>query len=94
MLHLRPDLVDLKQASEQRVAAPRLQAMREGWARAPRRWERYTKDSGAGDPRAATAHKGQIYFDAVCTKFADFIVELARAEIDGDFPFLRATSTE
>jgi creatinine amidohydrolase len=92
MLHLRPDLVDLNKASPQQVAAPRLAAMREGWARAPRPWELYTADSGAGDPRAATADKGRQYFDAVAACFADFLVELAEAELDDHFPFIRAAN--
>jgi creatinine amidohydrolase len=87
MLHLRPDLVDMQQAGVQQTAAFRLRAMREGWARAPRPWKRYTNDSGAGDPRAATADKGRRFFEAVCAELADFLVELAHAELDDEFPF-------
>jgi creatinine amidohydrolase len=87
MLHLQPHLVDLPRAGEQRVAEYRLRAMREGWARAPRRWERYTADSGAGDPRGATADKGRRYYEAVCAEISDYLVELAGAELDDDFPF-------
>ncbi|TWT47566.1 creatininase family protein [Botrimarina hoheduenensis] len=87
MLWLRPDLVRLDQAGPQPTATPRLRAMREGWAKAPRPWERYTVDSGAGDPRAATADKGRRLLEATTAKLADFLVELARAEIDEAFPF-------
>ena len=87
MLHIRPDLVDMDQAGDQAVATPRLRAMREGWARTPRPWEKYTKDSGAGDPRAATPEKGRRYFDAVCAELADLFVELADVEFDDRFPF-------
>lgn len=87
MLHLRPDLVDMSLAGPQPTAEYRLRAMREGWARSPRPWDRYTEDSGAGDPRAATAEKGKQYFDAVCEELADFLSELDAAERDDDFPF-------
>jgi creatinine amidohydrolase len=87
MLHLRPELVDMQRAGVQQTAEFRLRAMREGWARAPRPWERYTIDSGAGDPRAATADKGRRYFEAVSAELADFLVELAHAELDDEFPF-------
>lgn len=87
MLHLRPELVDMAQAGPQPTATFRLAAMRAGWARAPRPWQRYTEDSGAGDPRQATAEKGARFFDAVCDELASFLVELAAAKIDEAFPF-------
>jgi creatinine amidohydrolase len=61
--------------------------MRAGWARAPRPWEKFTTDSGAGDPRAATAEKGARFFDAVTRELAGFFVELSTAKIDESFPF-------
>jgi creatinine amidohydrolase len=87
MLHLRPGLVDMTQAGPQATALPRLAGLREGWARAPRPWERFTQDSGAGDPRAATAEKGAQYFNAVCQKIAEFLVELAASDLDARFPY-------
>lgn len=87
MLHLRPDLVDLDAAGAQPTATPRLRAMREGWARSPRPWDRYTEDSGAGDPRDATADKGRRLFEATAAELADFFTELAAAELDERFPF-------
>ena len=87
MLHLRPELVDMTKAGAQPTATFRLAGMRAGWARAPRPWERYTQDSGAGDPRSATAEKGARFFEAVCDELADFLVDLAAAKIDEAFPF-------
>ena len=87
MRHLHPELVDMDRAGPQPVAVPRFRALREGWARAPRPWERYTRDSGAGDPRAATAEKGRRFFKAVCRRLAEFLTELAAAEMDESFPF-------
>jgi creatinine amidohydrolase len=87
VLHLRPELVDMQQAGPQATAEYRLAAMRAGWARAPRPWEKYTADSGAGDPREATAEKGARFFDAVTRELAGFLVEFAAAEMDARFPF-------
>jgi creatinine amidohydrolase len=87
VLHLRRELVDMKKAGAQPTAEYRLAAMKAGWARAPRPWEKYTEDSGAGDPRAATAEKGAKFFDAVTQELADFLVELAAAKLDDTFPF-------
>jgi len=87
MLHLRRELVDMSNAGAQPTATFRLAGMRAGWARAPRPWDRYTKDSGAGDPRDATAEKGARFFNAVCKDLAGFLVELEAATIDDTFPF-------
>jgi creatinine amidohydrolase len=87
VLHLRPELVDIRQAGAQSTAQFRLAGMRAGWARAPRPWEKYTEDSGAGDPQAATAAKGARFFEAVTRELAGFLVELSNAKIDATFPF-------
>lgn len=87
VLHLRPELVDMQSAGPQPTAKFRVAAMQAGWARAPRPWDKYTEDSGAGDPRAATAEKGARFFDAVTRELAAFLAELSKAKIDASFPF-------
>lgn len=87
VLYLRNELVDMDRAGLQSVATFRLKGMCEGWARAPRPWDRFTDDSGAGDPRAATAEKGARFFEAVTRELATFLVDLATAEMDDRFPF-------
>ncbi len=39
-------------------------------------------DTGIGDPKAATAEKGRLYVDDVARKIADFLVDLAQADVD------------
>ncbi len=87
VLYLRPELVTMSDAGPQPTAPFRLAGMRAGWARAPRPWDKYTEDSGAGDPRAATAEKGARFFDAVTRELATFLVELSKAKVDASFPF-------
>jgi creatinine amidohydrolase len=87
VLHLRPELVNMSEAGPQSTATFRLAGMRAGWARAPRPWDKYTEDSGAGDPRAATAEKGARFFDAVTRELSAFLVELSSAKLDETFPF-------
>jgi creatinine amidohydrolase len=77
MLHLQPDLVELENAGDGRTNAFRVQALREGWAWAPREWRRATADTGSGDPRPATAIKGERYFQAVTERIGSFLIELA-----------------
>ena len=87
VLHLRPELVNMNAAGSQPTSKFRLAGMQAGWARAPRPWDKYTEDSGAGDPRAATAEKGARFFEAVTRELAAFLVELSNAELDERFPF-------
>ena len=52
-------------------------AIQEGWAWAERKWTQVTADTGVGDPRQATAEKGERFFKAVTTKVAHFFDQIA-----------------
>jgi creatinine amidohydrolase len=80
MLHIAPDLVQMSAAGDGHEKKPKLQAMREGWAWAPRRWTQVTADTGIGDPRAATAAKGERYFNETVERLGQFLVDLARVD--------------
>jgi creatinine amidohydrolase len=81
IMHLTPDLVrPLTEAGDGAAKKFRIQAMREGWAWAERKWTQVTKDTGVGDPRKATAEKGKRYFEAVTKKVGDFFYEIAKAD--------------
>ncbi len=79
MLHLAPGLVlSLSEAGDGASKKFKFTAIREGWAWAERKWSQVTKDTGVGDPRKATAGKGEKYFDAVTKKVAKFMEEVAK----------------
>lgn len=81
MLHLAPGLVrPLTEAGEGRERRPKIAAFREGWAWAPRPWTRVTRDTGIGNPAAATAEKGERYVSAVAGKIAELLVDMAAAD--------------
>jgi creatinine amidohydrolase len=81
MMHLRPDLVrGLDEAGSGTAREWKLDAIREGWAWAPRQWSRVTDDTGVGDPRKATAEKGAAFFEAVTQRLAAYLVELAECD--------------
>lgn len=83
MLALAPELVlPIAEAGPGTERRPRIRALRERWAWAPRPWTQVTDDTGIGDPRSATADKGRRYVDAVAAMLADFYVELAGADLD------------
>ncbi|MBL8996917.1 MAG: creatininase family protein [Gemmatimonadetes bacterium] len=83
MLHLEPSLVrPLAEAGPGTTRPFRVRGFREGWAWTQRRWTQVTADTGAGDPKGATAEKGARYVAAVAERVAGFLVELAAADPD------------
>ncbi|HJZ94221.1 MAG TPA: creatininase family protein [Gemmataceae bacterium] len=81
MLRIAPELVlPLSEAGDGRERRPKIAAMREGWAWAPRRWTQVTADTGIGDPRAATAEKGAAYLAVVVERLGRFLIDLAAAD--------------
>jgi len=79
LLHLRPDLVlPLSEAGDGKAKKWKVQGLREGWAWAERKWSLVSADTGIGDPRGATAEKGQRYFEAVTQKLSGLFIELAQ----------------
>ena len=83
MMHVAPTLVrPLHEAGNGKEKRWRLAAMREGWAWAPRRWTQISADTGVGNPALATAEKGARYSNEVARHVADFLVELAAADVN------------
>lgn len=79
MMYLRPDWVDIKDAGDGASRKFKFEAINEGWAWAERQWSKITKDTGVGDPRKATAEKGEKYFKAVTAKVGSFFFEIAHS---------------
>ena len=83
MLHVAPELVrPLSEAGNGSEKRSRITAMREGWAWAPRRWTQISADTGVGNPALATAEKGARFSAEVTILVADFLVELAAADVN------------
>lgn len=83
MLEAAPDLVrPLDEAGDGAARDFAIDALREPWAWAERRWTEVTDDTGIGNPKAATAEKGATYVDVVSGKIARLLVHLAAADLD------------
>jgi creatinine amidohydrolase len=83
MLHVaKPLVLPLSEAGEGKERRSRIAAFRDGWAWAPRRWTQVSADTGIGNPRAATAQKGERYLAAVATRLSGFLVDLAACDPD------------
>ena len=82
-----PGLVRMDQADDGATASTRFEAVNRGWVEITRPWHLLTTNSGAGDPRPATAAKGHALTDLVVDRIADFLVELSDSPIDARFPY-------
>jgi creatinine amidohydrolase len=79
---LKPELAD-----DGAAAASRFEAINRGWVSITRPWHLVSANTGLGDPKAATAEKGQRLMEALTVRLGDFLAELALAEMDKRFPY-------
>ena len=92
MLHVAPDWVaPLETAGDGAQTPTQLPAVSNTpgvWA--SRKWSAATKDTGSGDPRAATAEKGAQLLEIIVAALAPVLTELSNAQ-PGDYPFVLGT---
>lgn len=83
MLHLAPELVlPLTEAGTGKEKKHKIKEFNEGWAWSERKWSQITADTGVGNPKLASAAKGEKYFIAVTEKVARLFVEIAACDIN------------
>ncbi len=83
MMHIQPELVlPLTEAGSGKGIPFALKGLRNKVAWTQRDWRKATLDTGVGDPSAATPMKGLIFLEDITRKIADFLVELAQADLD------------
>jgi len=74
-------------ADDGAVQPTRFEAVNNGWISITRPWHLLTKNTGSGNPHAATAEKGEQLMRVLVERISTFLVELAAAPIDEKFPF-------
>ena len=78
-----PELVGtLEEAGEGKTKKFNLKGLNNNTAWTPRQWDKVSEDTGIGNPKKATAEKGQRFLEKVTSVIAAFIVELAESELD------------
>jgi len=77
ILHLRPGLAVMAQAGRGESMPSQFKSIKQAGVWTPRQWSKCHPDTGAGDPKLATADKGRRYFQSLCAAIADILVELA-----------------
>lgn len=55
----------------------KIKGLREKWAWTPRRWIYISKDTGVGNPKAATPEKGKKFMECCINSLAEFLVEIS-----------------
>lgn len=84
MLYLKPELVlPLDEAglgTEQKIN--NIAGFSESWAWTERKWSKISADTGVGNPKLATAEKGEKYFKALTQKVAKLFSEIAGADVN------------
>ena len=83
MQYLTPELVlPLSEAGEGKAKVFSIPELNQGWVWAERQWTKVTKDTGIGNPAAATAEKGETFFKIITEKIGDFLYQLAILDPD------------
>jgi creatinine amidohydrolase len=82
-----PGLMQLELADDGAARPSKLEAINRGWVQITRPWHLVSKNTGLGDPRAATAAKGHQLMDALVDRLGQFLIELAAAPFDDNFPY-------
>jgi creatinine amidohydrolase len=82
-----PSLVALDQADPGTMALSRFEAVNRGWVEITRPWHLLTTNSGAGDPRPATAAKGEAVTEVAVERIARFLKDLSSSVLDEAFPY-------
>lgn len=78
-----PDIVlPLSEAGDGADKSMKIKGFKTKLAWAPRHWTKVTKDTGVGNPRAATPEKGEEFYNSFINDLADFFVDLAKADVN------------
>src|SRR5437763_7273018 len=81
-----PELVSPELADDGAAAPTRFDAINKGWISITRPWHLVSKNTGLGDPAAATADKGRRLMDLLVDRLGSFLIDLAKAEVNERFP--------
>lgn len=82
-----PHLVDISKADAGVAAPTAFEAINRGWIGITRPWHLVSKETGLGNPAAASAEKGRTLMDTLATRLGDFLIDLAKRPLDSTFPY-------
>lgn len=82
-----PELMKPELADDGAAKPTRFEAINRGWVSITRPWHLVSKNTGLGNPAAATAEKGRRLMDQMVERLSAFLVELSAAQKDKEFPY-------
>jgi creatinine amidohydrolase len=82
-----PELMHPEQADDGAAKPSRFDAINRGWVSITRPWHLVSKNTGLGNPAAATAEKGRQLMEIVVDRLSGFLVQLSQTPMDESFPY-------
>ena len=82
-----PELVHPELADDGAAQPTRFDAINRGWVSITRPWHLVSKNTGLGDPSAATEDKGRRLMEVLVERLAGFLAALSAAKVDEGFPY-------
>ncbi len=82
-----PQFMKMELAGPGTMHKTKFEAINKGWVSITRPWHLLTDYTGAGDPRAGTAEKGEKLMEVVTQRLGDFLYELATTPVSETFPY-------
>jgi creatinine amidohydrolase len=82
-----PELVQIELADDGAARPSRFEALNRHWVSITRPWHVVSANTGLGNPRAASAEKGRRLMDVLVERLAKFLIDLAAAPLDENFPY-------
>jgi len=81
MLYLKPELVLPKEHwGSGKEKKHKIEAFKEGWAWAERKWSQISEDTGVGNPELATKEKGERFFKVISNKMGNLLYDISKAD--------------
>jgi creatinine amidohydrolase len=81
------NLVHIELADDGAARPSRFDALNRNWVSITRPWHLVSANTGLGNPRAASAEKGQRLMDVLVDRLGKFLIDLASAPLDDKFPY-------
>jgi len=81
MMYYHPMLVNLDEAGDGHSHGFRAPTLAQGVAWIPRDWSKVSEDTGIGDPRTASAEKGERFANDVAARYAELLRDLTQTDI-------------
>lgn len=82
-----PDLMHMELADDGAQRPTKIDAINRGWIGITRPWHLASKNTGIGNPFAASADKGRRLMEILVDRLARFLIDLSVAPMHEDFPY-------